>query len=111
MSIAIAIISSGALSAIVAGIFNVIFRHMDKKEKENEVTKKLDDIESRLKIAEKDAVRTQLLLLMADYPDEIAEILKLAEHYFWKLKADWYLTSLFNKWLEKKGIAKPEWFE
>ena len=64
----------------------------------------------RLDKIERDEVRTQLLVLILMCPEETKEILTVGEHYFKDLKGDWYMTSIFNKWLIKSGIAKPEWF-
>ena len=61
-------------------------------------------------MTEKDELRTQLLLLLSDYPEERQEIMKLAEHYFKDLKGNWYATTLFNNWLVERQIARPEWF-
>lgn len=58
---------------------------------------------------EKDNVRTQLLVLMADYPDNTSELMHCAEHYFKDLNGNWYATPLFAKFLSDKGIAAPEW--
>lgn len=77
----------------------------------NELKADMQKIMHRQNISEKDELRTQLLLLMADYPDEMAEIMKLAEHYFGDLKGNWYCSILFSRFLEEKGIAKPEWFK
>lgn len=60
---------------------------------------------------EKDVLRTQLLLLVLMKPDEKQEILTIAEHYFADLKGNWYMTSIFNKWLAETGIADPDWFD
>lgn len=60
---------------------------------------------------EKDSVRTQLLLLMSDYPNNTAEIMGVAQHYFDDIGANWYMTSCFNRWLDSNGIGKPEWFK
>ena len=114
-TIIVAILGSGALSALISGIFNLI-SNSNKRRKEIAdqliiINHRLETIENNQAKAEKDQCRTQLLLLIADYPDEMAEIMKLAEHYFGDLKGNWYLTSLFNRWLEEKGIAKPEWFK
>lgn len=73
-------------------------------------SKRLDAIEAKLVIQEKDTCRTQLLLLMADYPREHSEILTLARHYFADLKGDWYLTGIFNQFLQAEKIGRPEWF-
>ena len=67
-------------------------------------------INKRLINLEKDTLRTQLLLLILLKPDETHEILTIAEHYFKQLKGNWYMTSIFNKWLEDTGTAKPDWF-
>ena len=59
------------------------------------------------------AAGTPLLLLM---PEEKKEILTIAQHYFVKppegLGGNWYMTSLFDKWIEKNlNGVKPEWFK
>ena len=56
-------------------------------------------------------MRSQLLMMIADYPEENTEILKLAEHYFSDLHGNWTATAIFNKWLERCEVAKPEWFK
>lgn len=113
-----ALLSSGTLSFIQY----LIARH-DKKQDEKdglraavkEVKAKLEaldkDMNSKMKKQEKDSIRTQLLVLIFFQPDEKQEILTLGEHYFRVLKGNWYMTSIFNRWLEKNGEAKPEWFK
>lgn len=83
-----------------------------KKEQKDGITKELADIRKQLKKGEKDSVRTQLLLLMRTYSEEDEqELLQVAEYYFVKLKADWYLTAMFSRFLLKHNIAQPSWFE
>ena len=110
-NIILAIIGSGALSALVAGIFNLI---INRKGRLGIIEGKIDQLTKRQEYSEKDALRTQLLLMMSDYPDERQEIMRLAERYFSPppkgLAGNWYATALFNKWLIKNKIAKPEWF-
>lgn len=77
-----------------------------EKAEENE----LGAIETKLGKLEKDGIRTQLLLLILIKPEEQTEILKVAEHYFVKLKANWYMTSMFKKWCDDRGL-QPEWFQ
>lgn len=96
-TIGIAIISSGALSALISGIFQVILNRKGR-------------IRSALAKVEKDALRTQMLVMMSDYPHERQEILTLAKRYFVDLKGDWYLTSLFNGWMEREQVTPPTWF-
>lgn len=96
--IVLAVIGSGALSALIAGVFQIINNRREKTDK-------------RFQILEKDILRTQMLLMLKDFPEEKAEILKIAEHYFGDLDGNWYLTTMFNTWLTENNIAKPEWFK
>ena len=70
----------------------------------------LGGIQDRLTKIEKDGIRTQLLFLILIKPEEQAEILKVAEYYFVKLKANWYMTGFFKKWCDEHGL-EPEWFD
>lgn len=83
-------------------------REEDKAEREE--NKDLSSIKSTLVKLEKDGLRTQLLLLILMQPDEQTEILKIAEHYFVRLKGNWYMTSVFSKWCKSRGL-RPEWFD
>lgn len=86
----------------------LIDRHDRKKERAEE--KSIGGIKDRLLILEKDGLRTQLLLMILLKPGEQTEILKIAEHYFVKLKANWYMTGIFKKWCDEHGL-EPEWFD
>lgn len=68
-------------------------------------------IKGKLDHLEKDGLRTQLLLMIMLKGDEKKEILTLGQHYFDDLKGNWYMTDIFNKWLEEKGHSKPDWFK
>lgn len=92
-----AIIGSGVLSTVVSAIITAINNRTG--------------IKSKVQKIEKDSVRTQLLVLMSDYPDEQQEILTIAEYYFDKLKSNWYMTTLFDKWLTKQKLQRPSWFK
>ena len=107
-SIIIAIIGSGVLSTIVSAIITAISNRRSRLKK---IEAELVEINAKLEKSEKDTLRTQLLLLISDYPNEKAEIMTLAQHYFGGLHGNWYLSSLFNTWLERSGIARPEWFK
>ena len=69
-----------------------------------DVNDKLDMIIAKVDTAEQNATRSQLLALMSDYPDNESEILKVAQYYFSDLNGDWYMTSLFTKWADERGI-------
>ena len=87
-------------NAIFAFLQFMITRHDTKK-----------NVKGKLLLLEKDVLRTQLLLLILLKPEEKQEILTIAEHYFKDLKGNWYMTSIFNKWLTGAKEAKPEWFD
>lgn len=55
--------------------------------------------------------RLQLMVLIADYPRKVDEILKLAEHYFVVLRGNSFLKVLFADWLASQNIDEPEWFK
>ena len=113
--IIIAIIGSGLLTALATSLINsVANKHKlirELKEEMDKTNERMDKIEERQVTSEKDALRTQLLVLISDYPDNVEGIMEVARHYFVVLKGNWYMTALFNQWLEKNGIAKPEWLK
>ena len=55
--------------------------------------------------------RLQLMVLIADYPRKVDEILTLAEHYFVELRGNSFLKELFADWLKSQNIQEPEWFD
>lgn len=103
MEIIAAFVGGGA-GALVTGVITLITRYLDKKDTEKRNEKQLQKLE-------KDSVRTQLLVLMASYPGDKSEILECARHYFEDLHGNWYMTPIFNKWLEKESIGRPEWLQ
>ena len=107
-TIVIAIIGSGALSTIISAIITAI---ANRKSRLTKIEDKLTEIEKNQKDAEKDALRTQLIMMIADYPNERADILRLGEYYFHKLDGNWVAKAIFLHWLEENNVAKPEWFE
>lgn len=101
LTIVLAILGSNGFFAVVQLL---ITRHDTKK-----------NVKGKLERLEKDGLRTQLLLLILMKPKEDNEILTIAEHYFKKppagLGGNWYMTSMFKKWLEDNNVGRPEWFE
>ena len=93
----LAIVGSTAISSMVQFFVN---RHDQKKH-----------IADKLIKLEKDVLRSQLLMLILLKPEEQQEILTVGEHYFKVLHGDWYMTTIFNKWLNESHIAEPEWFD
>jgi len=107
VTIIVAIISSGVLSTLITALFSA---WSNRRSRLKAIEEKLDKIEANQQMAEKDALRTQLLMMIADYPDEVTDILRLAEHYFKDLKGNWTATTVFNHWLKSRNIAEPDWF-
>ena len=93
---------------IILFIKFLIERYDRKKEREED--NNLGGIQEKLILLEKDGLRTQLLLMILLKPEEQTEILKVAQHYFVKLKANWYMTGIFKKWCDEHGL-EPEWFD
>lgn len=101
VQILIAIIGSTAVATLVQFF---VTRHDNRKNIADKLTK-----------LERDGLRSQLLLLILMKPEETQEIMTIAEHYFSKppkgLGGNWYMTSIFNKWVSEHDIAEPEWFD
>lgn len=89
------------------GLSRLIIFLVERRDKKR---KMLNDILQALQKQERDNCRTQLLLLMSDYPEEVQELMKLAKHYFVDLNGDWYATTIFQNHLEKMGLRAPRWF-
>ena len=82
----------------------LIKRYDEKSGKSKAIIEKIDCISQKLDKTEKDNVRTQLLLLMSDYPDRVDEIIEVAHHYFVDDKGNWYMTTLFSAWCKEHDI-------
>lgn len=98
----IAVLGGGNLILFI----KFLIERYDKKKEQQEFS-----IKDELLKLKKDGIRTQMLVLILLKPSEKKEILTLGENYFEKLKGNWYMTSIFNKWLEDTNTAKPEWFK
>lgn len=101
LTIAGAVLTSSA----VVGFVQFMISRKDNKDET------LEKIKKQLKHQERDILRTQMLMLILMRPKEQQEILTIAERYFVTLKGDWYMTSIFNTWLNEMDIAEPEWFK
>ena len=96
-TIIVSIIGSTAIASLVQFF---VSRHDARKK-----------IPEKLETLEKDVLRTQLLMLILMQPESRQEILTVGQHYFGDLKGDWYMTDVFNKWIEHSGESRPEWFK
>ena len=96
-TIVLAILASNGFFALLQYL---ITRHDTKK-----------NIRGKLDRLEKDGLRTQLLLMILMKPQEKQEIMTLGQHYFVDLKGNWYMTDIFDKWLEEECDSRPQWFK
>lgn len=108
-AVVISVLGSGAFATLVTALINAF---SNRKTRLKVIEKQLKGIDEKLVKSEKDALRTQLLIMISDYPHEKQEIMTLAERYFGPpLNGDWYASSLFNGWIQKMGITEPVWFD
>ena len=96
-TIILAVLGSTALSSLI----QFLIKRWDDKH----------NVKDKLITLEKDTLRTQMLLLILLKPEEKQEILTIAEHYFKDLNGNWYISSIFNTWLEETNTPEPLWFE
>lgn len=64
-----------------------------------------------VKMQEKDSLRIELKLMISDYPQETADILRLAEYYFSRLHGNWTMANIFLKWCKDHEIEIPNWYK
>lgn len=112
-TIIIAIISSGLLSVIITECFGILKAKRSKKDgveaKLGVLAEEQKEIRGLIKQQEKDALRTELKLMISDFPEEETDILRLAQHYFVKLDGNWTMANIFTKWCKDRGIDLPTW--
>lgn len=107
ISVVVAVLGSGGLFTLI----QYLIKSRDEKKGEiKKINDRLDGITKKLVQSEQNQIRLQMLFMIQLHPDEVNEILTLAQHYFKELHSNWYMTTIFNKWLEKSHIAEPEWF-
>lgn len=132
------IFTCGAMTLIFEAIKYFVDRKDKKDEKKDNTNDKLENISTELKEVntkvteqgvqlselqvqtkeqdkqldkiEKDSVRSQLMMMIKDYPNREEEILEIAEHYFNGLDGNWYATKIFKNWMLNNNVDKPSWF-
>lgn len=98
--LSVAIGSSGLMSLI-----QFLISRKDKKAKQiEEILARQKKAEKMQEKSERNSTRTQLLLLMAVYPDRVDEVIEVARHYFIDDKGNWYVSSLFNEWCKNHNL-------
>ena len=101
ITVVVSIISSSALFTFIQFLIN----RKDKKED------KMDKIEKAIESITRSEYRTQLLVLMKDYPTQTQEILEVAQKYFIECNGNWYMKALFDSWLSYQNLGRPDWYK
>lgn len=113
-TIIIAILSSGALSALITGLFSVLQNRKSRKTGlEAKVDKIAQEQEQIIKAQERhegDILRVELKLMISDFPEKEDDILRLGEHYFKDKHGNWVMAAVFQSWLQDRDIPAPPWF-
>lgn len=105
----VAVLGSSVISALVTGVVSIIIKLIDRKDKKDSEQNKIASLEEQIKETQKDGTRMQMLMLIQYYPTAEMEILQLAEKYFIELDGNWYMSGIFNHWLNDHPEAKEEW--
>lgn len=75
------------------------------------ISRKDKRLDSSIESLKRSQCRTEMLVMMNHYSEETMEIMRIAKVYFHELQGDFYMTSLFAKWLKEHNIEKPIWFD
>lgn len=62
-----------------------------------------EEMHSNHEKTDRQITRLELLNLIHNQPTNVAEIEKVARHYFQDLKADWYMTGIYSRWCSEYG--------
>lgn len=91
------------LGAGVLGFVQFLISRGDGRRKERA------SVEKAVERLEKDSLRTQMLVLMSDYPDAVEALMTVSQRYFEELHGDWYMTAVFRRYIAEHSIECPVW--
>lgn len=73
----------------------------------NNTNQRIDQLQMELQQVEAEysqsLKRLELMTLIAHSPDNVAEIERVAYHYFVSLNGDWYMTKIYSEWAKQYG--------
>ena len=101
----ITILGSGAFFAFVQWFITFIDNKFINAQKKKNKEKEREELQISM---DRKMTRIQLLLLIADYPTRVDEIMDVAYTYFIKLNGDWFAHGIFDEWLDSQELHKPE---
>ena len=98
-------------TAFFAFIQFLIQRHDRKKGVLGELIRDIKGLKEDILELKKDMLRTQLMDMMHIHPEDVSDIMDLAEEYFVAVKGNWYMSSVFKQWLVERDIEEPIWMK
>lgn len=108
MLIILAVLGSTGLFTFIQFL---ITHHDKKKGVLAEIRKDIKELKQFSKDERLDLLRIQLMTLTHVHPENVVEIMEVAEEYFMKYSGDWYMSSLFKEYLENQGMEVPLWMK
>jgi len=102
----IAILTS---QAIFTFIQFMISRHDKKKGILAEMQKDIKELKTFNQEERRDLKRIQLMTLIHVHPEDVSDIMEVAEEYFKNLDGNWYMSSIFQQYLDENKIEHPLW--
>ena len=108
---------SGIVLAVLGstGLFTLIqfliTRHDKKKGIIAEMAKDIKELKAFNQEERLDLLRIQLMTLIHIHPENVVEIMEVAEEYFMKHHGNWYMSSLFKEYLESQNMELPLWMK
>ena len=108
MLIILAVLGSTGLFTFIQFL---ITHHDKKKGVLAEIRKDIKELKQFSKDERLDLLRIQLMTLTHIHPENVVEIMEVAEEYFMKYNGDWYMSSLFKEYLENQGMEVPLWMK
>lgn len=105
--IVVSVLSSTGLFTLIQFL---ISRHDKKKGVLAEIRGDIKELKEFNKEERLGLLRIQLMTLMHVHPENISDIMTVAEEYF-DHKGNWYMSSLFKEFLIGKGMEVPTWME
>ena len=106
ITISVAVLASPVITKVLDYLLPKIF----KKNQLYRIENKINKIEDDLADVKLDELRTNILLLLHDYPDS-ADIPTEAEKYVVKYGGNSYIIPLICSWYSDKGLTYPEWLQ
>lgn len=105
------IISIVCSTGFFAFVQFLIQRHDKKKGVLGELIKDIKGLKDDMLELKKDMLRTQLMDMIHIHPEDVSDIMDLAEEYFVSVKGNWYMSSIFKQWLVERDIEEPIWMK